>query len=271
MVQPLKRQIGLDRCRFFISAAAPLAPLVAHFFAALGIEILEAYGMSECVGLATLNQIGKNRIGSVGKTLSGVEIKIAADGEIMVRGPNVFKGYYKDEPATRAAIVDGWLLTGDIGAFDSDGFLKITDRKKDLIVSSGGKNIAPAPIEERLMRCPGIAQAVVVGDMKKHLSALKTLDRDVMQSVAAERGFALPAPSAWSDDSAVRGYVESCLGPINQQLAPYETVKRFAILPAQFSLEAGEVTPTLKLKRRYIIEKYRPTIDAMYDEVYARV
>ncbi len=263
----LQRKLGLDRLRVALSGAAPIGREVLDFFLSCGITIHETYGMTESTAVSTFNSpgVGMTRFGTVGRVIDGVEVKLAEDGEILMRGPNVFLGYYKDPQATRDALIDGWLHSGDIGVFDDDGFLRITDRKKDLLITSSGKNISPQNIERHLKAVEGIAQAVAIGDRKSYLTALLTLDPEKAPALARARG--------WPEDLVqlaqhpgflqhVREGVDHC----NAQLSRIESVRRFTVLPADFSLEAGELTPTQKIKRKVVHDRYAPLIAKMYDD-----
>ncbi|HEX3770283.1 MAG TPA: long-chain fatty acid--CoA ligase [Polyangiaceae bacterium] len=261
---PLKKALGLDRGRLFISGAAPIAREVLEFFASVDIVIMEGYGQSENTGSASLNLAGHVKLGSVGRTVAGIELKIAPDGEILTRGPNVFRGYYKDPAATADALVDGWLHSGDLGAIDHDGFLSITGRKKDIIITAGGKNVSPSNIEGALKNHPLVAEAVVIGDRRKHLTALVVLDATAAGAFRAERG--LPETAPLHDDAAVRAEVQRALDAVNAEMARVEQVKKFRILPAPFSVETGELTPTLKVKRKVVEEKFAAEIESMYGD-----
>ena len=241
----LAAQLGLDRLKIAVSGAAPISRATLDFFARVGIVIHEVYGQSEGTGPTTFNRPapGHRRLGTVGRPVPGVEVRLAADGEIQARGRNIFMGYFKQPEATAEALVDGWLCSGDIGGFDAEGFLRITDRKKDLLITAGGKNVAPQNLERQLKGIPGVSQAVVIGDRRPYLVALLTLD--------VER----PA-----DAEALRAAVDA----VNAQLAQFETIKRFAVLPQDFSVEGGELTPTQKVKRKVVSEKYAAEIEALY-------
>ncbi len=265
VVNRIRKALGIDRCVAFVSGAAPLSRATGEFFGALGIDILEAYGQTECVGVCTATPHGRARFGSVGQPIEGCEVRIAHDGEILVRGPNVFLGYYKDPVATAESVdPDGWLHTGDVGEFDADGYLRITDRKKDIIVTAGGKNVAPQNLEGLLKGYPGIGQVVVVGDQRKYLVALVTLDPTTVDQLCEEAGIP-PAPvKELADNDAVRPIIQSYFDKLNQGVASYEKIKRFAVLPGEFTVDAGEITPTLKLKRRVIQRKYASFVESMY-------
>ncbi len=257
----LKPAIGLGRARLCVTGAAPIAKEVLEFFASLDLTILEVYGQSEDCGPTSFNLPGRTRFGTVGPAIEGVEVKIAADGEILVRGPNVFLGYYKEPEATAEALVDGWLHSGDLGAFDADGFLSITGRKKEIIITAGGKNIAPKNIEAALKNHRLVSEAVVIGDRRKFLTVLVTLDHDAAIAFAKERG--LPTEKV-HELGAIRDEVQRAIDEVNRDLARVETVKKFTILPRPFGVDTGELTPTLKVKRKVVGERYASEIEAMY-------
>jgi long-chain acyl-CoA synthetase len=261
----VRAKLGMTHTSHLLSGAAPLSATVGTFFASIGLRIQEAYGQTECVGVSNMNPPDRLKFGTVGPALEGVEVKIAEDGEILVRGDNVFLGYFQDEAATASALVDGWLLTGDIGEFDQEGYLKITDRKKDILVTAGGKNVAPQNIENQLKPFAGISQVVVVGDKRKFLSALVTLD---LEEMAKTLDTDLPPMADCVDHKAVLAQVQGYIDQVNSTLASYETVKKFRLLPRDFSIEEGELTPTLKVKRRVVQKQYESLIDSMYDEKF---
>jgi long-chain acyl-CoA synthetase len=241
----VKARLG-GRLRIGVSGGAPLAKEIAEFFHALDILILEGYGLTECTSAATVNRPTKFRFGTVGPALPNTELELADDGELLIRSPTVFAGYYKDEAATREVLDgDGWLRSGDIAQIDKDGFVTITDRKKDIIVTAGGKNVAPQNLENALKMSPLVSQALVVGDRKPHVAALITLEQGV------DRGEAEPKIRALVDE-------------VNRDLSRFEQIKRFAILPRDFSAEEGEITPTLKLKRRICEDHFAEQIDQLY-------
>ncbi len=254
------------RTKFLISGGAPLAPEIAEFFHAAGLLILEGYGLTETTPILTVNRADKFKFGTVGLPLPGVMLKIAPDGEILGKGPNIALGYYNRPEATREAWdADGWFYTGDIGEIDGDGFLRITDRKKDLIKTSGGKYVAPQNLENLLKTQPHISQAVVIGDRRKYCVALLTLDYDEVQAWATKEHLQLPADrSQWAVDPRVSNLIAAELVAVNSRLASYESIKYHRILPCDFSIEGGELTPSLKVKRKVITEKYRELIEQMY-------
>jgi len=258
----LKQAIGLGRARVLVSGAAPIAREVLEFFFSLDVIVHEVYGQSEDTGPTTFNHLSKVRLGTVGQRIPGIEVKIADDGEILVRGPNVFLGYYKEPEATRECLIDGWLYSGDLGQFDRDGYLAITGRKKEIIITAGGKNIAPKNIEASLRNHPLIAEAVVIGDRRKFLTALITLEPEATKRFLQDKGLAgLPHTMA-----EVTAEVQKAVDEVNRELARVETVKKFHILPQPFSIETGELTPTLKVKRKIVYTNFSAEIEAMYAE-----
>ena len=259
----LKPAIGLGRARFCVSGAAPIAREVLEFFASLDIVVLEVYGQSEDCGPTSCNLNGRTKLGTVGPTVEGVEVKIAADGEILVRGPNVFLGYYKEPEATAETLVDGWLHSGDLGAFDSDGYLSITGRKKEIIITAGGKNIAPKNIEASLKNHRLVSEAVVIGDRRKYLTVLLTLDPEATEAFTKERGASKEEAHKLP---AVRDEIQAAIDEVNRELARVETVKKFTILERPFSIEEGELTPTLKVKRKVVNEHFSREIESMYQD-----
>lgn len=262
----LRAGLGLDRLRVAVVGAAPVGLDVLEFFLSCGIPIHEVYGQSEDSGPTTFNRPnpGETKLGTAGLPFPGIEVKIAEDGEILVKGDNVFMGYYKNPEATGSTLIDGWLYSGDIGEFDADGFLRITDRKKDLIITAGGKNVAPQNIEKLLRKVDGISQAVVIGDRRKFLSALVTLDPERGPALAGEKGWPkeLEALAAHPDFVA---HVQKGVDEANAELARYESIKKFEILPIDFTVEGGELTPTQKIKRRIVASKYDAEIEAFYE------
>jgi long-chain acyl-CoA synthetase len=246
-----------------VSGAAPINPEILRFFDAAGILVLEGWGMTETSTAATIARPDDFKFGTIGKPFKGTEIKIADDGEILVRGPNVFQGYYKNEEATKETLVDGWLHTGDVGEIDADGYIKITGRKKDIIITAGGKNITPANLEGEIKQSQWISQCVVIGDRRPYLVALVTVDPEEVQKLAAEDGVAKD-PSAWPGDERLRKLIQEHVDQVNQRYARVEQVKKFKILPQDFSQEGGELTPTMKVKRAVVARKYEPQIEELY-------
>jgi long-chain acyl-CoA synthetase len=229
--------------------------------------ILEGYGLTETCPALTVNRYNHYKFGTVGAALPGVEIRIAPDGEILARGPNIAHGYYKRPHETAEVFYDdGWFATGDIGTLDEEGFLRITDRKKDLIVTSGGKNIAPQNIENLLKTDRYISQAMVYGDRHHYLTAILTLDMEEVGPYAREHGIPYNRPEELASHPHIRQLLEGRVAQINQRLASYETIKKFIIAPADFSQEDGQLTPTLKVKRQAVIQKYQTQLEQLYQE-----
>ena len=251
------------KLRLAVSGAAPISPEILRFFDAAGVLVLEGWGMTETSTAATISSPDDFKIGTIGKPFPGCEVKIAEDGEILVKGPNVFQGYYKNEEATRETIVDGWLHTGDLGAIDADGFITITGRKKDIIITAGGKNITPANLEGEIKQHPLVSQCVVVGDRRPYLVALVTLDPEEAVAYAKEHG--LPEdPAQLAANPDVREAIEAHLAKVNEKFARVEQVKKIAILPHDLSQESGELTPTLKVKRAVVADKHQGEIEQLY-------
>lgn len=258
-------RVGLDEASYGITGAAPINVEVIEFFQALGLRLWEGWGMSECTVGGTHNPIDDLHNGSVGRPNPGVEMRIAEDGELLMRGGNVMKGYYKD-PELTAQTVDseGWLHTGDVAEIDADGFVKIVDRKKELIITAGGKNISPANLEALLKRHPLIGQAAAVGDRRPYVSALVVLDPEVAPVWARKAGIDFTSLAELAQHPAVRAEIEKAVVEANRHVSNVEGIKRFTILPVEWTAESEELTPTLKLKRRVIVEKYRQQIEEMY-------
>jgi long-subunit acyl-CoA synthetase (AMP-forming) len=262
----VKKTLGLDRAKILITGAAPISRRTLEFFLSLELPICEMYGMSECTAITTISTPDRYRTGKAGFTLPGTELRIADDGEICMRGPHIFKGYYKDPVATAEAIdAEGWLHSGDIGEVDADGFLQITDRKKELIITAGGENIAPAYVEGQLKAIPVVAQAVVVGDRRRYLAVLMTLDSEKIPGVASVCGSPARTPKEAAICEKFVAYLQREIDAVNQRLARVQTVKRFAILPEELSIDGGELTPTMKVKRKVVSEKYATLIERLYE------
>jgi long-chain acyl-CoA synthetase len=254
------------RVRFFVSGGAPLSKDIAEFFYAIGLVILEGYGLTETSPLLSINTFENIRLGTVGKPSPGITIEIAADGEILARGPNVMKGYYKKEAETREVMEGGWFHTGDIGQFDPDGFLVITDRKKDLLVTSGGKNIAPQPIENLLKTSPYITNAVVIGDRRRFVAALVVPDFDKLKAYAEGQGIAFGSIEDLCRDKRVVDFLKAEVDRATPILASYERIKKILVLPRDFDIERGEITPSLKVRRANVTAEYQDLIDGLYRE-----
>jgi long-chain acyl-CoA synthetase len=261
----VRERLG-GRLRFVASGSAPLSDSVMEFFYAVGIPIMEGYGLTETAPILTFNPLHKLRVGTVGRAIPGVELRIGADGEILARGPNVMLGYFNKPDATAAVLKDGWFHTGDIGQIDAEGYLTITDRKKDLLVTSGGKKIAPQPIEAILKRSPLVSEAVVLGDRRKYAAALI-----VPELAALERRLKdLGRPSGSREELTTRPDVlalyQEIVDALNRELSQFERIKRIALLPAEFSVESGELTPTLKVKRKVVEQRWHDQIEALYED-----
>jgi len=278
----LKAAAGFSNVKFAISGAAPINPDILSLFQDLGIPLYEGYGMTENTAGATLNYMGNNKIGSVGKAIPDTRVELAGDGEVLLKGDHVMKGYYRNEQATAKTIIDGWLHTGDVGKIDSDGYLSITGRKKEIYVSSAGKNIAPLIIEETMKSIPVISQCFLVGDARKYCSALFTLDvgailRDKVGlepdsipkdpgeqlAVLKENGHEL---SDFTDSDDVKSEIQSEVNRLNGKFSNPEQLKTFSILPRDFTIDDGELTPTLKIRRKQINENWSDMIESMYSE-----
>jgi long-chain acyl-CoA synthetase len=249
-----------------VTGAAPISPEILEFFWACGVPVMEGYGMTETSTGFTINRVEDFRFGSVGKPFRGCEIKVADDGEVLLKGPNIFRGYYKNEQATRETITDGWLRTGDLGRLDEDDFLFITGRKKDIIITAGGKNITPANLENGLKQNQYVSQAVVYGDRRPYLTALVTLDPEAIASYATEHNLGTTDVAELSKRPEVKELVQKVLDGVNEKVARVEQVKKFEILPHDLTQETGELTPTLKVKRRVVYEKYAGEFSALYDD-----
>jgi long-chain acyl-CoA synthetase len=258
----IRRQMGLDRGRIYVSAAAPVHPDLLRWFHAIGIPIAEVYGQTEDCGPTTMNRPGRIRIGTVGEPLPGVEVRIAADGEVLVHGPNVCTGYWHDPEATAALLEDGWMHSGDLGTLEG-GYLRIIGRKKDLIVTSSGKNIAPQDIETWLRAEPFISQAVVVGDGSRYLTALLTLDNEAVEAaIGGHNGHG--ATEVLATHPLVDQEISRAIERLNAERAPAERIKAWRILPRELTVAGGELTPTLKVKRAMVIERFGDLVEEMY-------
>ena len=252
------------RLREAVTGAAPIAKEILEFFYAAGVPVMEGYGMTETSTTATGMRPGEHRFGSVGRAHPGVEIRIAQDGEILLKGANIFRGYYRNDDASFGTVVDGWLHTGDVGRLDEDGFLFITGRKKDIIITAGGKNLTPANLENDLKQTRFISQAVMHGDRRPFPTMLITLDEEEIVPWARSQGIEDTSISALARHPEVTALIEGELDRANAKYAPPEQVKKFFILDHDFSQETGELTPTLKVKRNVIQEKYAERFDDLY-------
>jgi long-chain acyl-CoA synthetase len=254
------------RIRFFVSGGAPLSKDIAEFFYTMGLTVIEGYGLTETSPVIACNTVEGVKFGTVGRPIPGVEVRIAPDGEILARGPNIMKGYYKKEDETREVLVDGWIKTGDIGRLDEEGFLVITDRKKDIIITAGGKNVAPQPIENLLKTNPYIANAVVVGGSRKFISALVVPNFEKLEAYAKAGNIPFASRSELVARDEVRNFLLAEVGRTTPNLAPYERIKRIAVLDRDFEIEADEITPTLKVRRSVVEQKYKSLIDTLYED-----
>ncbi len=255
--------LGLDKVEYAISGAAPISVTTMEFFKALGIEILEVYGMTETCGVVAINRPGRARIGTVGQALAGVEIRIGDDGEILAKGGN-FSGYLKNPAATAEALEDGWMHTGDLGSLNDEGYLMITGRKKDLIITAGGENISPSNIQLLLATSPYISQALVIGDKRRFISALVTLSEETIRPWATDNGLGELTMAELADDPAVRKLIDAAVEDANSNLARVQQVRKYTILPRDFTIEDGELTPTMKLKRNIVEASFAPEIEEIY-------
>jgi long-subunit acyl-CoA synthetase (AMP-forming) len=261
----VREKLGLDQTRMCFTSAAPAARTTLEFFLSLGIPIYEVYGMSECTGPTTFSTPDAFRVGSVGRAAPGTDLAVAPDGEVLMRGPHVFPGYYRDDEATAQAIdAEGWLHSGDLGSIDRDGFLTITGRRKDLIITSGGHNVAPQNIEQALKAIPPISQAVVLGDRRSYLIALLTLDPTRVAAVARDAGSPATDVGSAAACPLFRTHLNRAIEGLESRFARSEVPKRFAILPNELSIPGGELTPTMKIRRNVVQEKYADVVDELY-------
>lgn len=260
----LKERLGFDRMRIAYSGAAPISPDVLHFFQSIGVNLVEGYGQTEGTGVTCVSRVGRVKFGTVGPPIDGTEIKIAEDGEILVKSPSVFKGYYNNPEATEETIKEGWLYSGDVGEIDEDGYLRITDRKKDIIVTAGGKNITPQYIENKLKFSPYINDAVVIGDKRKFISSLIMIDEDNVVKFAQDNKVQFSTYKDLTQSPEINKLIQKEVDKVNDTLARVEQIKKFTILPKKLYEEDGEVTPTMKVKRNYVNEAFGDLIEAMY-------
>ena len=266
VISKIKSAIGLDQLLGAGSGAAPAAHSTLEFFASIGVPIHEGFGMTETTGMATANPLGRPRFGTVGQPLPGVQVRIAEDGEILLRGANMVSGYlYMPDMTKELWTEDGWLRTGDLGAIDDDGFLSITGRKKDLLITAGGKNVAPAEMENHLQGIPGVGQAVVVGDRQPYLCAILALEEEALPDLCRAAGVPVAPLGEIAKNAKVRAFLADRVeSDCNAKVARYQTIKKFEVLPHMLSVDGGELTPTMKVKRNVINEKYKGLIDGMY-------
>lgn len=260
----VQEALGFDQARLLSTGAAPISPESLRFFSGLGLVVRELYGQSEACGPSTLSLAGSTRVGSVGKPLPGTEIRAADDGELLIRGPHIFQGYMGQPAATAQTLIDGWLLSGDLGHVDEDGYVHITGRKKDLIITSGGKNISPANIESALMDCALIEYAVVCGDGRNYLCALLTLEPQALAEFARTHGLQSLSLDALRQHPKVMQAVQDAVDAVNDKQARVAHIRKFAVLADGLSIEGGELTPTLKVKRKVVLERQQAVIQALY-------
>jgi long-chain acyl-CoA synthetase len=265
------RQLLGGRLRFFISGGAPLPREIAEFFYKVGVLIVEGYGLTETAPVLSVNRLDRFKFGTVGSPVEGVELKITDDGEIVVRGENIMKGYYKNPEATQEMIKDGWLYTGDVGFFDGEGFLRITDRKKDIIVTAGGKNISPQNIEQSIIGDKYISQILVIGDKKPYLTALVVPSIDELGTYADFKRIDYQNTEELIALNEIRSLVERRIAGRIKDFSKAEQIQYIRLLPEEFTLEKGELTPTLKIRRRIIMKKYKNIVDELYDEKSNRI
>jgi long-chain acyl-CoA synthetase len=261
----LRRSMGLHRARGAATGAAPIAPELIRWYLALGIDMREVYGQTENCGLATAMPDGRMRLGTVGVARPDTEIRISPEGEILLKGPHIFLGYYNRPDRTAETVVDGWLRTGDVGRMDADGFVTITDRMKDLIITAGGKNITPSEIENQLKFSPFISDAVVIGDRRKFLSCLVMIDHETVAQFAQERNVPFSNFASLCRAPEVQELIGGEIERVNRQLARVETVKQFRLIEQLLTPEDEELTPTMKLRRTFVNVKYKELIDSMYE------
>jgi len=264
----VRARVG-GRLRYCVSGGAPLSPKIMEFFFAVGIPVIEGYGLTETSPVICLNRRGREKPGSVGPAIPGVELQIGEQGEILTRGPHVMQGYFRNDAATRAAIVDGWFHTGDVGRLDGDGCLFITDRIKDLLVTAGGKKVAPQPIEGRLKTSKWISEAVLIGDQRPFIACLLVPNFANLEAEARARGWNFSSAKELVARPESRTILQGPVDAVNAELSPYEKIKAFALLPRELSADAGELTPTFKIRRRIVSEHFRDEIEELYTHAHA--
>ena len=263
VAKKIRQRVG-GRLRFCISGGAPLAPDVMEFFFAVGIPVIEGYGLTETSPVICLNPLGREKPGSVGPPIPGVEVRIGDEGEILTRGAHVMKGYFRNDAATAAAITDGWFHTGDVGRLDDERYLIITDRLKDLLVTAGGKKVAPQPLEAKLKTSRWVSEAVLLGDRRPFVIALLVPNFASLEAEAKAQGWSFTPQAEGLERAEVQALFQAVVDQLNADLAPFERIKYFALLPRELTQDAGELTPTLKVKRRVITERYAPIIERLY-------
>jgi len=266
VLENIKRVLGLDRTRWVVTGAAPIAPDLIRWYFALGVDMYEVYGQTENTGVATGTKPDALRVGTVGVASPDTEVKLSPQGEILIKGPHVFMGYLKQPDKTEEALRDGWLHTGDVGAIDDQGFVRITDRLKDIIITAGGKNITPSEIENQLKFSPYISDAVVIGDRRKFLTCLIMIDHDNVAKYAQDMGVPFSNYASLCRAQEVLDLIRDEVDKVNKTLARVETVKKFRLIDTLLTAEDEELTPTMKLKRKLVNTKYKGLIDSMYKD-----
>jgi long-chain acyl-CoA synthetase len=266
ILRNLRRMMGIDRCRSLVTGGAPTSPELVAWYLALGVPMLQCYGQTECSGVIALTDPARIKLDAVARPGVFNDVRIAPDGEILIRGPSVFMGYLNDAQATAETVRDGWLHTGDLGEFDVDGFLRITGRKKEILITAGGKNISPALLENELKFSPYIADAVVVGDRRKYVTCLVLIDYDNVVHFAQERGVPYTDFASLARSAEVRALLQGEIERVNEKLARVETIKKFRVIDRRLTAEDKEMTPTLKLKRKVVADTYAALIDEMYED-----
>jgi long-chain acyl-CoA synthetase len=261
----LRAALG-GRVRWAVSGGAPLGTRLGHFYRGIGLTVLEGYGLTETTAASTVNTPGLIKIGTVGRPLPGVSIRIAEDGEVLIKGGQVFVGYYNNPQATAEALVDGWFRSGDLGELDNDGCLRITGRKKEIIVTAGGKNVAPAPLEDRLRAHALISQAVVVGDGRPFIAAMLALDEEALREWADDHKIEAPVTTELHGDQRLLDELQLAVDEANKSVSKAEAIRKFAVLPRDLSIEEGELTPTLKVKRAVVAKTYEAVVEGLYTD-----
>ncbi|QDO95963.1 long-chain fatty acid--CoA ligase [Ferrovibrio terrae] len=264
VLKNIKRIIGIDRCKWLVTGAAPISPDLIKWYLALGKDMREVYGQTENVGLATSPQMDRVKLGTIGMTVPNTEVKLSPEGEILLRGPHVFMGYLNNPTKTAETIVDGWLHTGDVGTVDNEGWYRITDRMKDIIITAGGKNITPSEIENQLKFSPYVSDAVVIGDRRQYLTCLVMIDHDNVVKFAQDLNVPFTNFTSLCHSKEVQELIWSEIEKVNKNFARVETIKKFRLIDRQLTAEDDELTPTMKLKRKFVNEKYKPLIEEMY-------
>jgi long-chain acyl-CoA synthetase len=264
LVYSRMREVWGGRCSYAVSGGAPLGERLAHFYRGVGVTVLEGYGLTETTAAVTLNRPDANKVGSVGRPLGGTSVRVADDGELHVRGAQVFTGYWRNPDATDAVLADeGWLRTGDLGEIDDEGFVRVTGRRKEILVTAGGKNVAPTPLEERIRAHPLVSQCMVVGDGRPFVAALVTMDAEAVAPWAVGRGKP-PSVADLVDDADLRAEVQSAVDEANKAVSQAEAVRRFVVLPVDWTEEAGQLTPSLKVRRSVVLAQHRRTVEDLY-------